>query len=173
MYKAGGGVVTVNERDLKGLVSRVNSICGTKRTPQGILSKSAGLIPDMDAIVKQFVKNPASVQKDAVDKFKTQEKSSTPNSSMIPYAQYMEKVQKFGTEFIGKELQRLTNLIQADSVDSKKIDEFTIRRNILVVFAEASGIDVPEFNNADDVAPEAQPEDEVQEEEDHPSEEVL
>lgn len=170
MYKAGGGVVAVNERDLKGLVARVNNICGTKRTITGILSKSAGLIPDMNDVVKQFVKNPSNLQKETVDMFKTQEKSSNPNNSFIPYAQYMEKIQKFGTEFIGKELQRLTNLIQADSVDSKKIDEFTIRRNILAVFAEASGIEVPEFNNADDAA--LEPQQEVQEE-DHASEETL
>lgn len=171
MYKAGGGVVVVNERDLKGLVARVNRICGTKRTVTGILSKSAGLISDMEPIVKQFVKNPSNLQKETVEMFKTQEKSSTPNASFIPYAQYMEKIQKFGTEFIGKELQRLTNLIQADSVDSKKIDEFTVRRNILAVFAEASGVEIPDLNNADDVAPEIPQNEEAQEE--YPSEEIL
>lgn len=152
MYLAGGKVVEVGERTLDRLVAKVNLLCGTQRTVSGKLSKSAGIIPDMAEIVKSFVANPAALQETTVAMFQQQEKSSAPNTSFIPYAQYMEKVQKEGTGFIGKELERLTALINGSSVDSKKADEFAIRRNILAQFAEAADMKVPDYGNADLVA---------------------
>jgi len=168
--KGGARPIEVNERDLKGLVAQMNRLCGTKRTVDGHLSKSAGLLAEMEPIVKQFAKDPTNVSP-ALAQF-TQEKSSQPNASIIPYALYMEKIQKFGKDFIPKELARLTNLINADSVDAKKADEFAIRRNILAVFAEASDIPVPDFNNADLIAEEVEAQAE-QSEGDNISEEVL
>lgn len=173
MYPAGRkGAVEIRERDLNGLVAAVNRFCGTKRTVTGKLSKSAGLLTEMEPIVKQFSQNPTTIPKDAMAMF-NQEKSSNPSPSIILYAQYMEKIQKEGKGYIQKELTRLTTLINAPSVDGKKADEFAIRRNILQVFAEASGVEVPaDLANEDLVAPEAILEP-VADEEDHPSEETL
>ena len=150
--KSNGKTVSIDDRTLSGLTAAVNRFCGTKRTEKGKLSKSAGLIPEMKELVKEFVKNPASVQKSAIDIFKSQEKSSVPNPSLVHYAFFMEKIQKSGTGFILNEISRLTSLIDADNVPAAKSDEFSIRRNILQSFAEAAEIEVPELNNADLVA---------------------
>lgn len=173
MFPAGNGKpVSVNDRDLKGLISTVNRFCGTKRLASGHLSKSAGLIPDMNDIVKSFVNNPAHLQHETIQMFTKQEKSNTPGATFSPYVFYMEKFAKFGKDFVPKELKRLTNLINADSVDARKVDEFSVRRNVLSVFAEASGLEVPELDNADLVSEELPVNDE-EDVEDHPSEEVL
>lgn len=173
MFPAGNNAkpVPISDRTLKGLTAAVNRFCGTKRTEKGKLSKSAGILPEMEAVVKEFAKNPATVQQATIEMFKAQEKSSNPSPSMIYYAAFMEKLQKSGKDFILPEITRLSALINADNVPAPKSDEFSIRRNILESFAEALELQVPELDNADLVADEIIPEEEEEIEEE--SEELL
>lgn len=101
---------------------------------------------------------------------KDNEKSAGNNENFKIYAYYMEKVASSGTEFIPKEVQRLTNLINDNAVDSKKADELTVRRNILVVFADAAGVDVGDLKNEDLV--DADEEDEEDKNQEQVSEEL-
>ena len=150
MYPAGSGrQVEVNGRSLKDLVAEVNRYCGTKRTVKGTLSKSAGLVPDMEPIVKQFVKNSVEMQKDTIKMFETQEKSTQSNGEYKIYAHVMKLIVKNGPEVVEKEIKRLTTLINGEGVDARKVDELAIRRNVLAVFADALGADIGDLDNED------------------------
>lgn len=150
MYPAGSGnKVEINGRNLKDLVAQVNRFCNTMRTVKGILSKSAGLVPDMEPIVKQFVKNPVDMQKDTIKMFETQEKSTQSNGEYKVYAHVMKLIVNNGPGVVEKEIKRLTNLINGEGIDAKKADEFTIRRNVLAVFADALGVNVGDLDNDD------------------------
>jgi protein disulfide-isomerase A6 len=150
MYPAGNGSKTeINGRSLKDLVAQVNRYCNTKRTVKGILSKSAGLVPDMEPIVKQFVKNPINMQQDTIKMFETQEKSTQSNGEYKIYAHVMKLIVKNGPEVVEKEIKRLTTLINGEGIDANKADEFTIRRNVLAVFADALGVNVGDLDNDD------------------------
>lgn len=155
MYPAGSSsVVEIKGRELSQLVAQVNKYCGTKRTVSGKLSKSAGLVADLQSVVKQFVNSPPQKQQEIIDMLQTPEKSTAPNASYKIYAQCMEKIASGETGFVDKEIQRLTSLINDSAVDPLKADELSVRRNILAVFAEAIGVKVANLENDDLLAAE-------------------
>jgi len=117
-------------RSLDELVSFINEKAGSKRLNNGLLSESAGLIPELDAIAKKLKdsKDKATVAAEGA-------KAASANGSKSAkiYASFLEKAAS-DPEFVAKETARLERMTSSGSLSSQKLDEFTIRLNILRQF---------------------------------------
>eukprot|EP01130_Rhizamoeba_saxonica_P016438 TRINITY_DN75_c0_g1_i1.p1 TRINITY_DN75_c0_g1~~TRINITY_DN75_c0_g1_i1.p1 ORF type:complete len:371 (+),score=111.93 TRINITY_DN75_c0_g1_i1:1-1113(+) len=122
-------------RELSDLLAHVNTAAGTLRQEDGTLSSQAGLNEELNALAATFVQN-------ADTRTATQEKaeavvaglSEAEAKSAVFYVKYMKVIQKRGDDWVAKESERLVRLLSDNSVSSSKIDEFTVRQNILNVF---------------------------------------
>jgi len=122
-------------RDLDALVAYVNQKAGTDRDNQGRLSKTAGRIAALDEIAAKFAddSNKAALIKEAeaqVAKLTGVEKENAQY-----YVKIMNVVQKKGKDFLAAEPARLDKMLDGAGVTPAKIDEFTIRKNIVAAFS--------------------------------------
>lgn len=120
-------------RDEQALLEYINGKCGTHRVAGGKLDESAGRIKQFDDLVKNFVKSESTVERDDILK-SVKKLASTVNTRYSNYyAKVMEKVIN-NENYLEKEINRLTKIIDGNSMSIEKIDDFTIRRNILKAF---------------------------------------
>ncbi|KAF8421098.1 putative disulfide isomerase [Tirmania nivea] len=106
----------------------VNKHTGTHRLPGGSLDTSAGLIPSLDEIVKEFVEDASSLEK-AAEKVKAVVVDL--NDKYAPYyVKVIEKVTKSG-DYATKELARLEKVYAKGGLAPEKADDIIIRQNIL------------------------------------------
>jgi len=120
-------------RDLPAFVKFINEKSGTHRTPEGTLTSTAGRIAALDEIAGKFLSgNAAALLKEAT-KIITELVASDAAHGKV-YARIFEKVKAEGKAFVTAELARLTRLIESPSTSPSKIDEFTVRKNILSAF---------------------------------------
>jgi len=122
-------------RDLDALVAYVNEKAGTERDNQGRLGKTAGRIAALDEIAAKFAdnSNKAGLIKEAeaqVAKLTGVEKENAQY-----YIKIMNVVQKKGKDFLSAEPARLEKMLDGAGVTPAKIDEFTIRKNIVAAFS--------------------------------------
>ncbi|CAO3620073.1 unnamed protein product [Cunninghamella blakesleeana] len=126
-------------RTEQGFIEFLNEHCGTHRTVGGALDKFVGRIGKLDQLAIQFAHDLAS---DAQSKLHEEAKSLVDNVSNglsnNKYAKYyvkvMEKVAQHGNEFVQKERQRVEKIIKSNTITPAKLDDFTIRSNILNAF---------------------------------------
>uniref|UniRef100_A0A1D1YIZ3 protein disulfide-isomerase n=1 Tax=Anthurium amnicola TaxID=1678845 RepID=A0A1D1YIZ3_9ARAE len=120
-------------RSEQDFVKFLNKNCGTHRLVGGGLSEEAGRIPELDALAIKFIK--ASTQKDA-DLIITETKAAAKKSDSKfaqYYAKVMEKI-KEKEDYVDKEIVRLDKVIKSGTISPSKVDDFTIRKNILANF---------------------------------------
>jgi protein disulfide-isomerase A6 len=121
-------------RDVEGLVKFVNEKAGTTRDAKGRLDSQAGRIPELDAIAVKFVE---AADKDAL--IKEAEKivagltgAAAENGKV--YTRLMGALKSKGKALLESEPARIEKLLSGN-VTPAKVDEFTIRRNILAAFS--------------------------------------
>ncbi|KAJ3202265.1 hypothetical protein HK099_001904 [Clydaea vesicula] len=112
----------------------LNEHCGTFRVPGGGLNKNAGLIAEFASIVKKFFKATKQERLVIQKEFKDLATKFTNNKYTKYYVKVFEKVIEKGSDYIKKEVSRLTRLISGKNSLPEKIDEFFHRRNILESF---------------------------------------
>lgn len=120
-------------RTLKEIVRYVNNAAGLKRLEDGRLDETAGRIKELDEIAGKFLAagdRAAGMLKRAKE---IAEKEDAPASAKF-YIKAMESVIAKGSEFVAKEKARITGILEGAAVAESKIDDFTIRRNILEAF---------------------------------------
>lgn len=61
-------------------------------------------------------------------------------SSSTFYVKIMQKISTEGNGYIDRELQRTKQLIASGAIDDEKLDDFRIRRNILLKFAQVGQV---------------------------------
>jgi len=120
-------------RDIPSFVKFLNERAGTHRTATGSLTPEAGRIKELDEIVSKLKDGDAGVLKEAqayVDGL------STKDDDYDEAQFYLRAIQKQlnNKEFANTEKARLQRLIENPSTASSKIDEFTVRHNILTAF---------------------------------------
>ncbi|XP_044480977.1 protein disulfide-isomerase like 2-1-like [Mangifera indica] len=124
------------DRDLDDFVSFINEKCGTSRDGKGQLTSKAGIIANLDALVKEFVAA-SSDEKKAVFA-KIEEEVGKLQGSTARYGKIYLKVAKNymdkGSEYANKEIDRLQRMLDK-SISPVKADEFTLKKNILSAFA--------------------------------------
>ncbi|KAM7481759.1 hypothetical protein LguiB_006342 [Lonicera macranthoides] len=124
------------ERDLEDFVSFINEKCGTSRDEKGQLTSSAGLVADLDNLVKEFL-SASNDEKKAIFA-RMEEEVGILKGSAARYGKIYLKAAKNcmdkGSDYSKNEIQRLERIL-AKSISSGKADEFTLKKNILSTFA--------------------------------------
>ncbi|KAI8071633.1 thioredoxin-like protein [Gongronella butleri] len=135
-FPANGGdpIPFEGARTEAGFLEFLNEKCGTHRVVGGTLNTLAGRIAELDKAATEFIKG---------DDTKRQQVFAAANESVAAqgnskYAKYyvklMEKILEQGNAFIAKESARVNKIIKSNTVTPAKLDDFTIRQNILNVF---------------------------------------
>jgi len=120
-------------RDLQAFVDYINQKTGTSRDTKGRLGASAGRIADLDAIASKFLshENADALVKEAEVIVKGLSGAAADAGKI--YTKLMSVIKAKGKAFIETELARLEKML-AGALTPAKVDEFTIRKNILQVF---------------------------------------
>jgi protein disulfide-isomerase-like protein len=122
-------------RDLQTFVNYINNKAGTHRSIAGRLAATAGRIASLDELAKQFI---TSTTKDDIitqaEKLIAELADAAKDSASF-YVKYMKAIKTKGDAFITTELARLVRLLEG-AVNLVKVDEFTIRHNILSAFGQ-------------------------------------
>jgi len=117
-------------RELTDLVSHVNSKAGTKRLDSGRFEASVGRDSALDELAKKFISSPSErsaivAQAEAIAK-------NDPNLAW--YAKFMSVIIKKGDGWVATEQARVQGLIDGGNLSAEKVDEFTVRTNVLSAF---------------------------------------
>ncbi|KAJ3031187.1 UNVERIFIED_CONTAM: hypothetical protein HDU68_006058 [Siphonaria sp. JEL0065] len=120
-------------RDEKDFIEYLNEKCGTDRVVGGGLGENAGLIVEFKDVVGKFRVGENAERKVLVGEAKEIAKK-VKNAYATFYPKVMERIIKDGEEFIGKEIGRLTKIVDSGTTTLEKRDNFLIRVNILKSF---------------------------------------
>ncbi|KAJ9111792.1 hypothetical protein QFC22_006451 [Naganishia vaughanmartiniae] len=136
-------------RNEEGFVTFLNEHCGTHRSPSGTLLATAGRALALDKLASDFFSSPATERPAVLSKARTyvanlsfqakQAGGKVPGttaalSAAEYYVKAMERVLEKGEEWLAKETARFTKLSSSPSLAPAKMDEITIKRNILSTF---------------------------------------
>ncbi|KAI1005746.1 Protein disulfide-isomerase [Podosphaera aphanis] len=123
-------------RSEDAIVAFLNNKSGTHRLPGGSLDASAGTVESFDTLVSKFTAG-ANIAEVAAEATKTL--SEMEEGSRHWYAEYYVKVfQKLidADDYATKEMTRLNKILNKGGLTQKKMDEFTIKTNILKKFSK-------------------------------------
>lgn len=118
-------------RTLDDLVDFVNREAGTKRTSSGRLDSTSGVIEDFKSLIESFT----SGNRDNVLSEAAALKEKLGSKMAAVYYRAFEKLSE-DANYAVNEIQRLQRMVDSGSLQSKKIDEFTQRINILNQFTQ-------------------------------------
>ncbi|XP_051124662.1 protein disulfide-isomerase like 2-1-like [Andrographis paniculata] len=125
-------------RDLDEFVTFINEKCGTYRDEKGQLTSEAGIVKELDSLVKEYVSASSSEEKESIYK-RLEAEAGKLTGSAARYGQMYMKVakscQEKGSDYAKNEIQRLERML-AKSISSTKADEFTLKKNILSTFVQ-------------------------------------
>ncbi|XP_020241100.1 probable protein disulfide-isomerase A6 [Asparagus officinalis] len=123
-------------RDLAEFVTFINEKCGTSRDANGRLTSQAGIIAGLEALVKEFT-GAADEERKAV-LARIEEEVGKLEGSSARYGKVYLKIAKSSVEkgagYAKKEIDRLQRMLEK-SISPLKADEFTVKKNILSIFA--------------------------------------
>ncbi|KAL0375815.1 UNVERIFIED_CONTAM: protein disulfide-isomerase like 2-1 [Sesamum calycinum] len=123
-------------RDLDDFVTFINEKCGTNRDANGQLTSKAGILEDVNKLVKEFVTAKNEEKKSVLKRL--EEEADTLKGPSARYGKIYVKAAKSciekGSDYAKNEVQRLDRML-AKSISASKADEFTLKRNILSTFA--------------------------------------
>jgi protein disulfide-isomerase A6 len=117
-------------RELGELLDHVNKHAGLHRLENGRYKNTFGRIESLDELVKEFLLD--SADREAIATKAEKESEAHPHGSWYP--KFMRVIIKKGIDWIEKEKARLAGLLDGGSINGEKLDEFTIRQNILQSF---------------------------------------
>jgi protein disulfide-isomerase A6 len=122
-------------RDLSALVAEVNTRASTKRTTDGLFESSVGRISELDEIAEYFISKPNERVKLITQAEEAAKKSGDANAEW--YVKFMKAIDKKGKDWVSQEKGRVQGYLSDKKVDGKKIDELSVRLNILEAFKGA------------------------------------
>ncbi|KAI8093828.1 thioredoxin-like protein [Halteromyces radiatus] len=122
-------------RNEAGFIDFLNQHCNTRRVVGGGLDAVAGRISSLDRLARDFVQSTAADVKKEIHTKANEVASTLENNRYAKYyGKLMEKIIDGGDAFIQKEKTRLDKIIKSNTVTPAKLDDFTIRKNILTAF---------------------------------------
>jgi len=119
-------------RDLSALVTEVNTRAGSKRTADGLFESTVGRISELDELAEYFLSKPNERVKLITQAEETAKKSGNANAEW--YVKFMKAIDKKGADWVSQEKGRVQGYLNDRKVDGKKIDELSVRLNILEAF---------------------------------------
>jgi len=132
------------DRSLEAFVEWINGHAKTFRSVDGSLNQNAGRIESFDKIAAQYLL--ASDRSSLVTAAEALEVPSGLDFSAKVYLKTMKSVDEKGKEFLAKESDRLSRIIQTGSVSAEQLDNMKIRLNILKQFQSGTNT----YNDDDD-----------------------
>ncbi|KAF9933945.1 hypothetical protein FBU30_003889 [Linnemannia zychae] len=138
-FAADGTVEDYNGgRSEQDFIDFINQKTGTQRVAGGMLSPEAGRIAELDILAEKFSKAASKDQKKAIsdEAIALADSLASTNSSAKYYSRFFEK--SLATPaFPTTEAARLAKIIKDKSVNRARLDDFSIRHNIISVFSSA------------------------------------
>ncbi|KAG6430399.1 hypothetical protein SASPL_108464 [Salvia splendens] len=123
-------------RDLEDFVTFINEKCGTSRDAKGKLNSKAGIIEELGSLVNEFL-SAKDEEKKIVFK-RLEEEAGKLKGSTARYGKIYVKAAKScmdkGSDYAKNEILRLERIV-SKSISATKADEFTLKKNILSMFA--------------------------------------
>ncbi|BBN14363.1 protein disulfide-isomerase A6 [Marchantia polymorpha subsp. ruderalis] len=131
------GVEYDADRDLEDFVKYLNEQAGTHRTPSGGLTENAGKIEELDVVAKELVSAPAEERTSLLKKAEEAavKLEGIAASHAKTYLKFFKSIVEKGDSYAKKEAERLDRILSG-AVSPNKVDEFTIKRNILTSFVK-------------------------------------
>ncbi|KAG0031740.1 hypothetical protein BGZ81_000681 [Podila clonocystis] len=119
-------------RSEQDFVEFINKKVGTSRAVGGLLNAEAGRIAELDIIAAKF----ATGDKKALSEegVKLAESLSKTHESAKYYSRFFQKAVTV-PNYVANESARIAKIIKSQSVNKARLDEFSIRHNILAAFA--------------------------------------
>lgn len=129
------GVSYEGGRDLENLVEYINAEAGTSRTTSGSLSEKAGKIDVLDTIAAEFLEASEEERKSLIANAEValQGVKEDKAKAAAHYLKVMKSIQVKGAEYVEKESARLSRILSG-SLKAEKVDDLTIKKNILLSF---------------------------------------
>ncbi|KAF9965207.1 hypothetical protein BGZ70_005249 [Mortierella alpina] len=123
-------------RSEQDFIDFINKKVGTQRVAGGLLSSAAGRIPELDELVAKFRKAINTDEKKAIKDHATELAATLVNNPTAKYyIRFFEKVLAT-PDYVVKESARLAKLIADKSMNHARLDDFSIRHNIISVFSQ-------------------------------------
>jgi len=119
-------------RELPDLVKFLNEKTGSHRTESGLLEDTVGRHASLDALAKKFL---TASNRDEVIKEAEKEEHKVADKHGKWYSKFMTVIIKKGASWLATETERVSNLLKSGSLSADKVDEFTVRKNVLKAFA--------------------------------------
>jgi len=120
-------------RDVESFVEYINENAHTLRDPSGRLSAEAGRLAELAPLAAGYA--------EAADKDERLAKATSVAAALTGEAAksgkiYLKAMEALKTKptYVASELERLQKIIESGSLSDAKVDEFTVRRNILASF---------------------------------------
>jgi len=120
-------------RELAALVTEVNNKAGTKRQADGTFESSVGRVTQLDELAEYFMSKPGERVKLIAQAEEAAKKSGASTAEW--YVKFMKAIDKKGNDWIAQEKGRVQGYLSDRKVDGKKIDELSVRLNILNAFS--------------------------------------
>jgi protein disulfide-isomerase A6 len=117
-------------RDLAALVTAVNDRAGTQRDNEGLFKPLVGRISELDELAEYFMAK-KNERKQLLAKAETAAAGTATGSW---YVKFMQAVNKKGDDWVSLEDTRLRGYVNDKKTDAKKIDDFSVRLNVLQAF---------------------------------------
>lgn len=134
------------------LIEVINKHSEKKRQTNGHLDENAGVQLDLDSHIVSFLQAHEQNRESELNKIKEGHKK---DANMSFYVRVLEKLDEKGTEFLVDEAKRIKKLISDDeNTSTAKIDELTVRLNILKHIAKHAGITLEQNEEEEEKADE-------------------
>nr|ACJ84687.1 unknown [Medicago truncatula]AFK34984.1 unknown [Medicago truncatula] len=123
-------------RDLDDFVAFINEKSGTSRDAKGQLTSEAGIVEDLDELVKEFVAANDEEKKAVFARIEEEVEKLKGSASRYGkiYLKVSKKYLEKGSGYAKNEIQRLERLLEK-SISPAKADELTLKKNILSTYA--------------------------------------
>jgi len=121
-------------RELPDLIKHVNEKAKTNRHESGLYEATFGRFETLDALAQKFISEGADLEKIVVEAEQELEKVACKHAQW--YVKFMKTALKRGVDFLAKEAERVKGLLEGGQVDSSKLDEFSLRSNVLDAFSK-------------------------------------
>ncbi|KAG0062122.1 hypothetical protein BGZ89_010917 [Linnemannia elongata] len=138
-FAADGTVEDYNGgRSEQDFIDFINKKAGTQRVAGGSLSAEAGRIAELDTLAEKFSKASSKDEKKAIsdEAIALAASLTSTNSSAKYYSRFFEKALATPA-YPATEAARLAKIIKNKSVNRARLDEFSIRHNIISAFSSA------------------------------------
>jgi protein disulfide-isomerase A6 len=125
-------------RDMNSFVDFIREKTGSLRTASGRLDSGAGRVASLDSIAAGFLQSSEKAAlikqaEEAVGKL-----TGTEQGYGNIYVKLMQTIVSRGNDFVQSENTRIDKLLEGSGVSASKIDDLTIRKNILKAFTSSS-----------------------------------